>query len=329
MNYTNEESSDSRVWKIATGAVGLCVLLLISATLTAYILNKAPKNQSLPTSFTVEPGMGVKSITSGLEEASIVKSESFLYFVLSLFYNTRDIKASTYVFDRPLTTFAVAGKLVSGDFDTDLIKFTHVEGESVSDIAERASTQLEKFDKAYFLEKATPLEGTLYPETYYIPKLFTADELVALMTKTFEEKTADLHDKIAASNFSQKKILILASILEREANSPESMRMISDIYQRRLQEGMPLQADASIEYVLHKPLKELTPEDLKVDSSYNTYTNRGLPPTPIGNPGRDAILAVLEPTPNSYVYYITDNEGTFHYAVTYDEHKANIAKYLH
>lgn len=325
---TRTVTEETRGWKLLTGIVGSLVLLIIAITLTAYILNKPPHAQTLPTSFTVEPGMGVKRITAGLEEARIVKSETFLYFVLSLFYNTRDIKASTYVFDKPLTTFAVANKLVSGDFDTDLIKFTHVEGESVADVAVRAEKELTNFDKARFIERATPLEGTLYPETYYIPKTFTADELVDLMTKTFAEETSTLADKIAAANLSQKEILILASILEREANSPESMRMVSDILQRRLQEGMPLQADASIEYVLHKPLKELTPEDLRVDSPYNTYTNRGLPPTPIGNPGREAILAVLEPTPNNYVFYITDNDGNFHYAVTYDEHKANIAKYL-
>jgi len=325
---TEKGIEDSKGWRVATGAVGIFIVICIATTLSAYLLNKAPKNQTLPTSFTVAPGMGVKNITAGLEAASVVRSQSFLYIVLSLFYNTRDIKASTYVFDRPLTTFAVAEKLVTGDFDTDLIKFTHVEGESVADIAEHAEQQLLNFDKAYFLEKATPLEGTLYPETYYIPKKFTADELILLMTKTFSEKTSDLNEKIATSDLSLKEILILASILEREANSSESMKMVSDILQRRLREGMPLQTDASIEYILHKPLKELTPKDLEIDSPYNTYKYRGLPPTPIGNPGREALMAVLDPTPNKFVYYITDEEGIFHYAVTYPEHKANIAKYL-
>jgi UPF0755 protein len=92
--------------------------------------------------------------------------------------------------------------------------------------------------------------------------------------------------------------------------------------------GMPLQADASIEYVLNKPLKELTAEDLKVDSPYNTYLNRGLPPTPIGNPGLDAIMAALQPEKTDYVFYITDNDGNFHYATTYDEHLDNVERYL-
>jgi UPF0755 protein len=80
--------------------------------------------------------------------------------------------------------------------------------------------------------------------------------------------------------------------------------------------------------VLDKPLADLVPEDLKVDSPYNTYTNTGLPPTPIGNPGRDAMMAVLEPTESDYFYYITDEDGEFHYSKTYQEHLRNIERYL-
>lgn len=107
-----------------------------------------------------------------------------------------------------------------------------------------------------------------------------------------------------------EEILALASIIEREANSPDSMKLVSSVLQNRLEIGMALQADASIEYVLDKPLKELTPEDLKIDSPYNTYLYTGLPPTPIGNPGLDAIMAVLQPAESEYFYYITDEEGS-------------------
>jgi UPF0755 protein len=120
----------------------------------------------------------------------------------------------------------------------------------------------------------------------------------------------------------------LASIIEREANSPESMKMVSGILQNRLTIDMPLQADASIEYILDKPLNALLPEDLKIDSPYNTYLNRGLPPTPIGNPGLTAIEAVLEPTLSKYLFYITDETGEFHYAEDFDQHRANIQRYL-
>lgn len=304
------------------------LLLLVLALGTGYSLNQPPDNFVAPSSFTIEMGEGAKSVTKHLEEQSIIKSGSFLYFVITLFYDAKNIKASTYVFETPLTSMQIAEKLVTGDFGNDLIKFTHIEGERATHIADQAERVLINFDADHFLERAVPLEGKLYPETYYIPKTFSADELIDLMVKTFAEKTQELQPQIDAYRLSYEEILVLASILEREANSPESMRMVSDILQRRLQEGMALQTDASIEYILDKPLKGLTPEDLEIDSPYNTYAQRGLPPTPIGNPGREAIMAVLEPTPNPYVYYITDDDGIFHYAITYDEHKANIAEYL-
>jgi len=123
-------------------------------------------------------------------------------------------------------------------------------------------------------------------------------------------------------------VINMASLLEREANTEESMKMVSGILQNRLAEGMRLQADASLEYVLNRPLGTLTAEDLEIDSPYNTYRYDGLPPTPIGNPGLTSIMAVLEPTPSDYFYYLTDEDGEFHYAKTFDEHRANIKRYL-
>jgi UPF0755 protein len=290
-------------------------------------LNTPTDTASWPRSVTVEPGTSVKQITQILEEEGVVRSKELLYFALTLLNNPEDIKASTYVFEEPLTTLAVAKRLVAGDFDSDLIKFTHFEGERATHIATEAAKKLENFDTEAFLARAVPLEGKLYPETYFIPKTFAADELVDLMLASFEKHVQPELDRNPTA-LTTEEVLILASILEREANSPESMRMVSDILQRRMKEGMPLQADASIEYILDKPLKELTPDDLKIDSPYNTYLNRGLPPTPIGNPGIDAVQAVLNPTSSNYVFYITDNEGNFHYATTYDEHLNNIERYL-
>ena len=306
----------------------LCFLGAIGTGAYAYMLNKAPSDFVAPTAVTIEPGTSIRAITAELEEASVIRSQSLLYYILSFFYEPTDVKASTYIFDAPLTTTEVAKHLVAGDFDNDLVRFTHYEGERATSIADNAEITLENFDKERFLERAVPLEGKLYPETYHIPKTFSADELIDIMLQTFDEKTEGIQSLMSTSNLTSEEVLVLASILEREANSPESMKVVSGILQGRMDAGMPLQADASIEYILNKPLKELTPDDLKIDSPYNTYLNRGLPPTPIGNPGIDAIMAVLEPERTDYVFYITDNEGNFHYSVTYDEHLDNIERYL-
>ncbi len=290
--------------------------------------NQPPKNFVSGTSVTIEAGQTAKVITIKLEEANVVQSKHLLYFALTLLHDPTDIKASVFVFDEPLSTLEAAKRLVTGDFDSDLVRFTHFEGERATHVASRASEVLMNFNKEAFLTLAVPLEGKLYPDTYFIPADFTADQLVELMVQTFNEETATLKERIAQSILTETEILTLASILEREANSPESMKIVSGILQGRMKEGMALQADASVEYILDKPLKELTPEDLKIDSPYNTYLNKGLPPTPIGNPGIDAIRAVLEPTFSDYVFYITDSEGVFHYAKTYNEHLENIERYL-
>jgi UPF0755 protein len=326
--FTPIPKKKSLFWTITLVLLVLACVALASVAGAVYVLNTKTESFTAPVSVEIEPGTSVKAITKRLEEASVVRSGALLYFVITLFYDPTDIKASRYVFTEPLKATDAAKRLVAGDFDSDLVRFTHIEGERVTELAELAQAQLTNFDKAAFIERALPLEGTLYPETYYIPKDFSADELIDLMVQTFTEKTAPIQQALTAHPLGVDGVLVLASILEREANSPESMKMVSGILQGRMKAGMPLQADASVEYILNKPLKELTAEDLKVDSPYNTYLNRGLPPTPIGNPGLDAITAVLEPITSDYVFYITDNEGTFHYARTYDEHLDNVELYL-
>ncbi len=308
----------------------IIVLLIPSLIIYIYISSqlKPPTNFPLNTPLEITPGMSVKAITKKLADAGVVQSDILLYLTIALYHDATDIKASTYIFDKPLDTKGIAAALTKGDFMSSLLSFTHIEGESVEDTANRAAKVLTDFNSAEFIQNALPYEGKLFPDTYLIPKDFTAAQLQAKMLDTYEEKIAPLRAFIATTNLTEYQVITLASIIEREANSPESMGYVAGILQNRLKKGMYLQVDASIEYILHKTLAELTPEDLKIDSPYNTYTNPGLPPTPIGNPGLTAINAVINPTPSPYLFYITGSDGTFHYARTFEEHKLNIARYL-
>ena len=198
----------------------------------------------------------------------------------------------------------------------------------VEPLAAKAARTFVDFDTATFLRLSIPEEGKLFPDTYFVPRDYTALELFTLLRNTFDTQTKDLESAILAHPLTLEEIVTLASLIEREANSSTSMRMVSGILQNRLKIGMALQADASMEYVLEKPLSELTPEDLKIDSPYNTYLYPGLPPTAISNPGLKAITAVLEPTRSNYLFYITGNDGQFYYAEDFDEHRINIARYL-
>lgn len=124
------------------------------------------------------------------------------------------------------------------------------------------------------------------------------------------------------------EIITMASLIEEEANTKESRRIISGILWQRIKQGMRLQVDAVFPYIMNKFSLQLTKEDLMDDSPYNTYRYAGLPPGPISNPGWDSIYAAIYPAKTSYLYYLSDREGNMYYAKTFEEHKANKAKYL-
>ncbi len=323
----SEPSQESKINIISISIILIGIITLIFS-LFIYTLTKAPSTLSEQTAIEVTQGMSVRSIATKAKQEGVVRSELLLYVILTSFYDPTNIHAGTYVFTEPASVFKVAEKIASSDVNETLITITIPEGIPLTKIADIVTEKLAEFDADEYLLHTEELEGYLFPETYFVPKKFTAADLIVLQRATYEENILPLRTLIASSTFSEYEMLILASIVEREANDEESMKMVSGILQNRLQIGMALQADASIEYELDKPLSELTAADLELESPYNTYLNPGLTPTPIGNPGLQSIKAVLEPTESNYFYYITDENGTFHYAKTFEEHKLNVQKYL-
>jgi len=292
-----------------------------------------PPSDFTPRVIVIEPGESVMAIAIKLADANVVQSEHLLFAIIRYWYDPTQIKASTYQFNEPLDAFAVAEKLIEGEFNNDLIAVTFIEGESVASFGRRAAEMLESFDQTEYDKLTSNLEGELFPDTYRVPPDFSTKQLVELLHETHNNVVAKYSNQIASSPLSYNEVAILASILEREANTPESMRTVAGIFFNRLAIGMPLQADATIEYALETPLGELPPGQLatelrELDSPYNTYLYPGLPPTPIGNPGEVAIAAVVNPIPSDYFYYITGNDGEFHYAETYDQHLINIERHL-
>lgn len=280
----------------------------------------------------IAPGTSVWEMSKTLKQAGVIRSELTLFLVLRYLEDPTQIKASTYHFEVPKTTRDVAKTLIAGEFDNNLRRVTFVEGWREQEYATVAAT-LPNITEAEFMAESAGLEGMLFPETYFVPEDITATELVALLRDTHQQRVEKYRTQIEAGGLSITEALILASIIEREANTPESMKMVAGIYLNRLTIGMPLQADASIEYVLDAPLNELPPGQLaaelrELDSPYNTYLYPNLPPTPIGNPGETALEAIANPLKTNNLYYITGNDGAFYYAETYDHHLSNIARYL-
>ncbi|MBY0309829.1 endolytic transglycosylase MltG [Patescibacteria group bacterium] len=330
-NYTENGSPTSPLRRFLRRAfyAGI-VLAAITGIALSYVQHivTPPNNFPVEQEFVITEGATTVEITEALYAAGFVRSPFALYAILVMLHDPRELKASTYIFSQPLSAFELAERFLLGDYGNDLVRFVHYEGESRKFLAERAGQVLRGFDAEAFLALTEGKEGKLFPDTYLLPKVFSAPELAALLEETYESRVGPLRPAMFDSSLTEEEIIILASILEREANTPQSKGMVADILLRRLEMGMPLQVDASMEYVLDKPLNELLASDLDVDSPYNTYLNDGLPPTPIGNPGLTAIQAVLEPTPSNYLFYITGNDGVFYYAETYAQHKRNIDAYL-
>lgn len=274
--------------------------------------------------------MTIDDILDAAVDRGYARSSFVLYVYLTSFadLDTVQILAGTYVFSEPLSAAGLVHELIDGDAALKYTRLTIPEGTPNRMIATLAAELLPNVDPVEFLRLASTSEGQLFPDTYFVPVSFSAADLFALLTETHTTKLAATSRDQSESTLTDYEILVLASILEREANDEASMKIVSGILQNRLRIDMPLQADATIEYDLDKPLSELTAADLESNSPYNTYTNRGLPPTPIGNPGLTAIRAALAPTESDYFFYITAPDGTFYYAKTFDEHRANIERYL-
>lgn len=228
-----------------------------------------------------------------------------------------------------LFSFLILGICVSGVFvyvkyfskkeilELPQIKITIPEGYTAQDIAEKFS-EFQNFNKNNFLELAQEKEGYLFPDTYMFYSTDTEIAIIKKMADNFLQKAGKV----------RPEIVIMASILEKEANNLKDRKIISGILWKRMEEDMRLQVDATLNYINGKTSAQMTQSDLATSSPYNTYVRYGLPPTPICNPGLDSIQAALEPTETEYWYYLSDSSGKMHYSKTFEEHKANKAVYL-
>ena len=202
-------------------------------------------------------------------------------------------------------------------------------------------SQTKSFDPVEFFSLTDGLEGHLFPDTYLIPQTADAATVVSLLTKTFAQKTKVLFTQSFPDGLNQEEVLTLASLVERETGpDPTERALVAGILLKRLKAGWSLQADATVKYARdsfpittgswesYKFWQPLSASDKSLNSPYNTYLHDGLPPGPIANPGLSAIKAVLNAQDSPYWYYLHDQNGHIHFAETYDQQNANVAKYL-
>ncbi len=316
------------IWAVALLVVLFCALL---ASLYAYVIRPPSSLDAFargPAVVTVESGQSAMGIARELKQLGLVRSARAAQSLIILRGGERSIQAGIYMFDAPQDIFTVAERVTRGDFGYTAVKLTVPEGTSSKKLAELVAEKFPHIDQAAFELLAKQKEGYLFPETYFFAPIATSDMIIAQMSKTFESEAKKLQEDILKSGRTLSEIIIMASILEGEVQTEEDRRMVADLLYRRIAAGMPLQVDTTLAYVTGKTSAELTTADLRLDDPFNTYVNKGMPPTPISNPGLDTIKAVLDPLPNPYVFYLSDKDGITRFSITHDEHVRAKNKYL-
>lgn len=294
-------------------------------------VSQANTNENLE--IVIPKGASVNKIANILHENNLVRHP--LVFRIAVKLNNLDAKlqAGTFEISPALNPSQIAQKLTEGTQDAWI---TIIEGWRVEEIADYLATQnLSAFEKSEFLTMTASLEGKLYPDTYLVPKEITAEAIVNLLTRTHQQKVLEeLSEEIAGSHLTEHEIITMASLLEREARGLDQMRRVAGILYNRLEIGMPLQVDATLQYAKGYDLAKdtwWTPPtaiDKSIASPYNTYKNPGLPQGPICSPGQEAVKAVLDPIASDDLFYLHAPDGSIHYGQTLDDHNANVNRYL-
>lgn len=291
--------------------IGIIVLLSLAAALYIFyqfssVTSSFPVNKN----FTVNESESLKSVSDRLQGEGYIRSALLFRVGVSFLGKDRALQIGGYSFSQPLTLFGVINSFVRKGPTSPLLSVTVPEGSTSLEIATIITKAIPEITVEGFLRQVmiNSAEGKLFPSTYFLLPSYREDDIIKLMLVTFTKKVASevIPQTIPEPLTSEKDILVLASILEGEAKTEEDMKIVAGILLARLQKGMLLQVDVAKE----------------------TYKQKGLPRTPLNNPGVVAIRAALNPTPTEYFYYITGKDGKMYYAKTFEEHKRNISKYL-
>jgi UPF0755 protein len=323
--------------KLLSLIIGVCVLMIVilaAAGLYGFTLLQPVNSQdNKKVAFVVTKGQSVTAIGQKLTVAQLLKNPYVFRFIVWKDKLNNKIQAGSFMLSPSMTPAEIAQELTQGTNDQWV---TIPEGWRSEEISEYLVNQgFGQFDPKEFATLTKDQEGYLFPDTYLLPKQTTAKQVYQLLRDTFDKKvTTGLAQEIDASGHDLRQNMIMASIVQREGREPSQMSGIAGVLWNRLKIGMPLQADATLQYAkgYDQQSKTWWSEPLAADkdstSLFNTYKNPGLPPRPIANPGLDAIEATLKPDTHGYLYYISDRQGNIHFAKTYDEHLQLVNKYL-
>jgi UPF0755 protein len=307
--------------------VAIILVVGVAAVLIYLFAIRPPDTFPTGTLISVDQGEGVAQIAADLKEQGVIRSAILFRVVVTLLGEDRDLHAGDYLFKQPEDVFTVAHAVAIGQYGLEPLRIRVPEGATTRQMADIFSSQLQRFNPQTFLAKAQPMEGYLFPDTYFFLPNATAETVIAAMRQNFDTHEATIDADVQASGHALSDIVIMASILEREARTMQDRQLIAGVLWRRIQLGMLLQADATFLYTI-PPGSPITVEVLHTDTPYNTYIHKGLPPTAIGSPSLSSLEAAATPIDKGYLFYLADAQGITHYCKTYTCQVANERRYL-
>ncbi len=331
----------------------VCIsLFLFFISLLVYFFLIPPSRTSLSKTILIKKGMSLRKISALLEQEGILRNREIFIAMVTLLGKKGELRAGEYEFHTRMLPFEVLSSLVKGQVKQHLV--TIPEGYTLSQIGQLLE-DLGIVEKKTFLQTAAShafiaslglsehlsnqiedsrkreeltLEGYLFPNTYHFIKEMEPEEVIRMMVQQFRKNFGpDLIERASQIGMTPREAVILASIIEKETPLSEEKPLVSAVFHNRLKKKMPLQSDPTVIYGIKNFDRNLTKEHLLTPSPYNTYLNPGLPPTPICNPGKESILAALNPASSSHLYFVSKNDGSHHFSQSYEEHQRAVAKY--
>lgn len=347
--YMIEAKKNNRYkrWKFTLISILVILVVLTISIIIYYTKAIAPINAEKPEEVSLEipEGSSSSQIAKLLKDNNLIRSELVFRLVLKKNKVENLLKAGYYTLNTGMDVNEIIGELTKGGKNKNVVTFTIPEGYELEMIAEKLSKEglvdKERFleltsDKKYFEDKfpflselkaGQSLEGYLFPSTYEVYLGASEEDIIEKMLtqfqRVFEEKVKGHMDNVALSF---NEVVTLASIIEREAKIDEERPLISAVFHNRLKIGMPLQSCATVQYILGERKEVLTEADTRIESDYNTYIHKGLPPGPIASPGEKSLIAAVKPENVDYLFFRTKEDGTggHVFSTTYEEHlKAN------
>ncbi len=320
--------------------VGLALIVIVVVARFWYIAFADHSHPSAATDVVVPHGATSGEVASLLAQRAVITDPLTFRILARVRRVDRDLEAGEYVFPAHQTPDQILQELVIGRARV-ATWVTIPEGFTAVQIADALADRKLGSQEAYqtYFDHQTivlggvrtkSLEGYLFPSTYLFPLTLSPDQAALILVDQFRrELPRDAEQQARRLGFTLPQVVIVASLVEREAKADDERALIAGVIYNRLRKGMPLQVDASLEYAFPNHHTEITRADLRTDSPYNTYLHVGLPPTPIANPGLPSLLGALHPQQTDYYYYVYKGNGHHAFARTLGEHNANVERYLH